>query len=97
MDAVQIGNKSVSLGDLQSIVSVIASIGSQASGGAGVADIVGSIESDAASLIETISNFLMPGLGTIENVILAIIKNSRPMTQDETNAWMDRFGAGSQS
>ena len=55
-------------------------------------DIVTALEPAAISTIEFIANFLFPGAGTIIEILVVLAANTKTMTQEETNAWMNRSG-----
>ena len=44
-------------------------------------------------------NVIYPGTGTLLEAVAWLVENNKnsQMTQDEQNAWMDRFGIGTQS
>jgi len=99
-------NKSLTIGGMtigtDTITSVFNSIISGFAGGSSASDIVSTIEQDALSAVESVLNFMFPGVGTGISLIENILKilgtfTTQPLTQDQVNAWMDQFGAGSQS
>lgn len=99
-------NKSLSIGGLNIDTSTITSVFEKLVGGfatgSSASDILGNIEQDALQAVEGALNFMFPGVGTGLQLIENILKifgtfTTQPLTQDQVNAWMDRFGAGSQS
>lgn len=55
------------------------------------------IVKDAVPLVEFAGNLIAPGAGFIAGAVVYLMASGRPMTQQETNAWMDRMGIGTQS
>lgn len=55
----------------------------------------------AVNVIAAVLSILFPGIGTgigaLMKVIMFMMEHTVPMTQEEENAWFNRFGAGSQS
>ena len=45
-------------------------------------------------IVESLANLAFPGSGTAIEVVAKVVALEHPLTQEETNAWMDRFGAG---
>lgn len=93
-ETITIDGKTYSLAQVEAAIAAVPQIKANAAAGMGVTELIASIEPAAIPIIEALSNLFFPGLGTIESVVLSIIKASRPMTQEETNAWMDRATAG---
>lgn len=93
-ETITVNGKIFTFGDIIIAINTVPVIKQKAAAGAGVTEIIAALEPAAIPIIEALSDLFFPGLGKIEAVVLAIVKESRPMTQEETNAWMDRFGAG---
>lgn len=55
------------------------------------------LEPAALTVLEYVANMFMPGAGGAIALVVWVIKNSRPMTWDEEQAWMNKSGIGSQS
>ena len=83
-DAVSIG---------EAVANVIRGVGQKKT----AEEIVKGMGPDAIALLEGVANLIFPGAGTAIEIVSFLVSNSKPMTQEETNKWMDRFGAGSQS
>jgi hypothetical protein len=59
-------------------------------GGMSAEQVVADLEPTALTILEDIANMFFPGAGAVIALLAYIISKSRPMTQEETNAWMDR-------
>jgi hypothetical protein len=92
-ETITVNGKIFTFGDIILAVNTVPVIRQKAAAGKGITEIISELEPAAIPIIEALSDLFFPGLGKIEAVVLAIVKQSRPMTQEETNAWMDRFGA----
>lgn len=96
-DVFSIAGKAIPLGDIESLASTVPTIIVGAIGGKSATEIITSIEPTLLAVIEDIANLIYPGAGTAIEVIDWVISKIRPMTQDELNTWMDRFGIENQS
>ena len=92
-ETIVVSGKVFTFGDIIIAVNSVPVIKQKAAAGAGATEIIAALSPAAIQIIEALSNLFYPGLGSIEAVVLSLIKQSRPLTQDETNKWMDRFGA----
>jgi hypothetical protein len=55
-------------------------------------EIARDLEPSAAQVIETVANIFFPGAGTVIGIALKLHEMEVPQTQEEINAWMNRFG-----
>lgn len=96
LDGINIGGINIPLADAaklgQAVPTVILGIGANKS----AEDIVKEIEPSVLPVIEDVANLIYPGAGTAIKIIAFLIEHSKKMNQEETNAWMDRMGAGNQ-
>lgn len=60
-----------------------------------IADVEAAAGPAAIAVLETVANAAFPGGGTAVGLIVWALEHQKPMTQDEENAWMDRFSATS--
>jgi hypothetical protein len=49
------------------------------------------------STVEVLLNVAFPGAGTLLGILVWLVENSKPLSQEDLNKWMDRFGAGAES
>jgi hypothetical protein len=90
--SLNIGGKPIPLADLEKMASLVPSVFSMIADGKHPEQIVAAIEPALLPIIESVANIVFPGSGTAIEVIAFLIANSKTMTQEETNAWMDRAG-----
>lgn len=95
--AIIIRGKTVPLADIEAVVSAIPAALRLSAEGKTAAEIAKIIAPTLEGVAEDVVGMLIPGGGVALGLAIWALENSRPMTQEETNAWMDRAGAGSQS
>jgi hypothetical protein len=89
--------KSIPVADVAAVANAIVSASNGVADGRSGKDILAEIAPTLLGVGEDVASMFVPGAGAAIEVIAWVVENSRPMTQQETNAWMDRFGAGTQS
>jgi hypothetical protein len=94
---INIGGKAVPLADIEKLFNAVPTALRDYAAGKSKEQIVTDLKPTLIDIGEDVANIFFPGAGTAIEVVLFILSKARPMTQEETNAWMDRFGSGSQS
>ena len=92
-----IKGKTIPADDIEALAATVPTIFVGVTAGKSAQQIIADIEPTLLPVIEDIANMIYPGAGTAIEIISWIISNTKQMTQDEQNQWMDRFGIGSQS
>ena len=92
-----IKGKTIPADDIEALAATVPTIFVGVTVGKSAQQIIADIEPTLLPVIEDIANMIYPGAGTAIEVISWVISNTKQMTQDEQNQWMDRFGIGSQS
>lgn len=66
-----------------------------------VGDLKANLGDVVVNTIAGVLSILFPGIGTgvgvIMKIILFMMEHTKPMTQEQENAWFDRFGIGADS
>ncbi len=97
LDAIVIRGVTIPFKDFEKLGAAVPTVLFGIGAGRPAKDILSDIEPSLLPIIEDIANVIFPGAGPAIAIIAFLIANARPMTQEETNNWMDRLGAGSQS
>ena len=92
-----IKGKTIPADDIEALAATVPTIFVGVTAGKSAQQIIADIEPTLLPVIEDIANMIYPGAGTAIEIISWVISNTKQMTQDEQNQWMDRFGIGSQS
>ncbi len=95
--AIVFKGKTIPLADIESVTSALVRTAKGVSNGEDEKTILAAVGPMLLNVGEDVASMFIPGAGAAIEVVAWMLRNSRPMTQEETNAFMDRFGAGSQS
>jgi hypothetical protein len=91
------------LSTLESLASLVPVVTKGIGAGKSAEEIKADLEAAAPQALlgfaESVLNVLVPGGGTVLEAVAWLVENNKnsQMTQAEQNAWMDRFGIGTQS
>lgn len=89
--------KVISVADIETVATAIATTAKGIAGGKTAAEITKEVAPSLLGVAEDVASMFFPGAGVAIEIVAFMLAHARPMTQEETNVFMDRFGAGSQS
>lgn len=88
--SIVIDGKVIPIADVRAMANAIPTALEAYASGQSPEQIVADLRPTLLTVGEDVANLFMPGAGAGIAVIAYILGKSRPMTQAETNAWMDR-------